>query len=104
MCEGKAICESKDNILKWLSGKYIVLLYNQIRFAPNDFFEASTVKESRISYIPFNSQIRLTNPFSIQMTHLVLQDYNLIQLDSWTEDVHQDLFKMNEKTTMSLEL
>ena len=28
MCEGKSICESKENIREWLKGKYILLLYN----------------------------------------------------------------------------
>ena len=31
MCEGDG-CKDKQEILEWLSGKYIVLLYNQIRF------------------------------------------------------------------------
>ena len=32
MCENKPICKTKDEIIDWLSGKYIVILYNQIRF------------------------------------------------------------------------
>ena len=28
MCEGHDYCRDKEDILKWLSGKYIVLLYN----------------------------------------------------------------------------
>ena len=28
LCEGHDYCEPKDEILKWLRGKYIVLLYN----------------------------------------------------------------------------
>ena len=28
MCEGKAVCRSREEIRKWLSGKYIVILFN----------------------------------------------------------------------------
>ena len=31
MCEGDG-CKTKEEIMEWLSGKFIVLLYNQIRF------------------------------------------------------------------------
>ena len=57
MCEGSG-CESRDNILDWLKGKYIVLLYNQIRFDQSRYFEESRIKEARISYIPVSSQNR----------------------------------------------
>ena len=32
MCEGHDYCKTRDEIRDWLSGKYIVLLYNQVRF------------------------------------------------------------------------
>ena len=28
MCEGKPICEDKEDIIEWLKGKYILILYN----------------------------------------------------------------------------
>lgn len=28
ICEGHSYCESKENIKQWLSGKFIVVLYN----------------------------------------------------------------------------
>lgn len=37
MCEGKSICKSESEIREWLSGKYIVLLHNQVRFKTEDF-------------------------------------------------------------------
>ena len=60
MCEGGPAngCESKENIKEWLSGKFIVLLYNQIVFSQEDFFEDSRKVESRIIYIPISSQTR----------------------------------------------
>ena len=58
MCEHETYCESKEKIKQWLSGKYIVLLYNQIRFEPQEFLEKSKIEESRISWIPISSQVR----------------------------------------------
>ena len=65
MCEGETYCESKEDIQKWLSGKFIVLLYNHIRFDTQHFFEAAKIKESRISYVALSSQVRHINPFKI---------------------------------------
>ena len=41
MCEGKDICRSRDEIREWLSGKYILILYNQIVFRPDEFGDSS---------------------------------------------------------------
>ena len=65
MCEGEDYCESKEDILQWLSGKFVILLYNQIRFDPNRFKQAARLKESRIDYIPINSQMRTITPYKI---------------------------------------
>ena len=66
------LCKSKDEIKEWLSGKYIVLFYNQIRFDPKNFFEESKIKESRISYIPINSQMRQIVPYKVDQSYLSL--------------------------------
>ena len=55
MCVGKSICKSEREIRDWLSGKYIVLLYNSLRFKTDDFGSDSIVKEARIIYVPINS-------------------------------------------------
>ena len=57
MCDSKeaGYCHSEEETREWLKRKFVVLLYNQIRFAPTDFFEKSRVRESRISYIPISS-------------------------------------------------
>lgn len=55
MCEGKPICKTEREIRDWLSGKYIVLLYNQIRFKTDEFGADSVIKEARIKYIPVSS-------------------------------------------------
>ena len=63
MCEGHDYCKTEREIRDWLSGKYIVLLYNQVRFKTEEFGSDSLVKEGRIMYIPVSSQIRELIPF-----------------------------------------
>ena len=43
MCEGKDICESREDIKKWLAGKYVVILNNQIRFDTSQYFMDSAI-------------------------------------------------------------
>ena len=62
MCVGHDYCESKEDILKWLAGKYVLILYNQIRFNTEDFFENTLNKVSVLEYIPISSQIRQLIP------------------------------------------
>ena len=89
-------CKEKEEIQKWLQRKFIILLYNQMRFDPKGFHEAAIISESRINYIPISSQVRQIIPFKVEQTNLSLQDYDIIQLDSWTETVNLDLFKLVE--------
>ena len=94
MCEGESYCESHEDIKKWLQRKFIVLLYNQIRFDTVNFLDNAKIKESRIVYIPISSQVRNTHPFKLQQTQLDLQDRDFIQLDDWTALDHEDLFTL----------
>ena len=56
MCEpGVGECAEKDEILKWLQNKYIVMLYNQIVFDQEGYFTDSLQEEARIVYIPISS-------------------------------------------------
>ena len=65
-------CESQQDIQNWLKRKFIIILYNQIRFNPKGFLKAATISESRISYIPISSQVRQIIPFKVDQTHLSL--------------------------------
>lgn len=60
MCESSdpEYCHSEEETREWLMRKFIVLLHNQIRFAPLDFFEETKIKEARLLYIPISSQTR----------------------------------------------
>lgn len=55
MCDGGEECESEANIRKWLIGKYIVLLYNEVTFDTENYFDESKKFESRLMYIPISS-------------------------------------------------
>ena len=83
MCKGEG-CEDEEDIRKWLAGKFIILLTNEIKFNPNGFHEESKIMESNIRYIPVSSQVRQIIPYKLLQTHLVLQDYDVIELDSLT--------------------
>lgn len=83
MCEGDG-CEDEEVIKKWLAGKFIILLSNVIKFNPNGFHGESKIMESNIRYIPVSSQVRQIIPYKLLQTHLTLQDYDVIELDSLT--------------------
>ena len=55
MCKGYNYCKSEQEIRDWLSGKFIVVLYNQMRFKTDEFGSESVIKEARIQYIPISS-------------------------------------------------
>ena len=84
MCEGEDYCESREAIQAWLKRKFIVLLYNQKRFDTRKFHSASVIEESKIEYIPINTQVREIIPFRINRVHIELQDYNQINLGDFT--------------------
>ena len=69
--EGKD-CESEEEIRNWLKKKYIVIVYNQIRFDSEKYFENSRVPEARIAYVPISSQVREEIAFKIHRTNLEL--------------------------------
>ena len=102
MCEGDG-CETEEKIREWLAGKYIILLYNQIRFNSNEYFYSSAIKESRIAYIPISSQVRQIIPNKIKRTSLELQDYLAINLDELTMIPMSDLFRLEKQELLPYE-
>ena len=102
-CEGDG-CESKENIREWLKRKYIVILYNQIRFDSTKYFKDSRVAESRIAYIPISSQNREVISYKIQKTNLELQDNDVIMLDELTLTDFEDLFTIRKYDVLPYEL
>ena len=97
MCTGEDYCESKENILKWLSGnKYVMLVYNTVIFDSEATHEESKIEEAHMSYIPINSQMRDIVPHRLETTYLELHDNLVIDLDSASWGLHKDLFKIKE--------
>ena len=84
--------------------KFIVLLYNQIRFETNRYFYDSAVKEAKLAYIPISSQVRQIIPHKISQTNLELQDYDTIMLDSVTLIPMTGLFRLTQQTILPYEM
>lgn len=103
MCQGHDYCKSKEEIREWLMGKYIVLLYNQVRFMAEEFGVGSLAKEARILYIPISSQIRQLIPLQVNVADLYLQDYMSMELNELTLDVKKDLFNIERQIILPYE-
>ena len=102
MCKGDG-CESEENIREWLKRKYIVIIYNIVRFNSEEYFDGSRVAESRIAYIPVSSQNREIISFKIQKTNLELQDSDIIMLDEVTLLQLDDLFTLRKYDVLPYE-
>ena len=59
------VCHTEEEIMEHIRRKFIAIVYNQARFDQEGYFEESIVKESRIAYIPINSQVREQNNFQV---------------------------------------
>ena len=103
MCEGRDECKSEAEIRKWLRGKFIVLLYNRVRFIVDGFNEQTLIRESVLKYIPVSSQTRQIVPFEVTMMHLEMQDDMRMELGLITLREETGLFDLDEKTYMPYE-
>ena len=103
MCEGHDYCKKREEIIDWIQGKYIVLLFNQVRFEQEEFGTDTRVQEARILYIPVSSQVRQLIPFRVNVADLYLQDNMNIELDELTLDIKKGLFKLEQITTYPYE-
>ena len=53
--------------------------------------------------MPVSSQVRQIVPYKVDQTHLSLQDYNTVELDSLTVSNKVDLFKLSEQKVLPYE-
>ena len=51
-------CRTDAEIESWLRRKFIIVLTNQVRFDAEAYNDGSVVKESVLTYIPINTQLR----------------------------------------------
>ena len=65
MCNDKPYCKDTEEIKAFIRNKYLVLLYNQIRFDSNSYENEAMVPESRLKWIPINSRLPLSVPYEI---------------------------------------
>ena len=77
-------CKSDAEITEFIRGKFMMLVFNQVRFDSSQYGHDSIISESKLQWVPVNSQIQQTVPFKISTTLLFLQDED-INLDDLTE-------------------
>ena len=54
-CSGHDYCKSEDEILDYFSGKFLLMLTNQIRFKQDYYSKDAIVKESRVTWHKINT-------------------------------------------------
>ena len=91
--ENGITCKSQDQITDFLRNKFLLMLYNQKRFAPGAFKDQSIVEEARLLWTMVNTQIRQTIPFKVSKTHVFLQDKD-IDLNTITLEDDSTVFKV----------
>ena len=74
-----------------------------MRFDTRYFGEEAIINESKIMWVPVNTQIQQTIPFLVSTTELFLQDVKSINLDDLTELSDSSVFKFEQKPVMPYE-
>lgn len=90
------VCKSDEEITVWLRRKFVVVVWNQIRFSTRVFNGTKINHESRFIYVPVNSQVREEIVHKVYLTDLRLQDEEYIQIGDYTED---NIVTFNHKHT-----
>ena len=91
-CKGQAHCKSEEEVEAFFKGKYIILLYNHIRFDSEYFGRESIKQESKMFWIRASSY-KQTQPFSVIKTELELQD-EYLDLDEITRLEDASIFSL----------
>ena len=94
MCEGHDYCESRENIIAWLRRKFILLVYNEIRFELDGYGNDVSVQASKLVYLPVSTQAREIIPYKVQLTELELQDNMGMMLGDLTMREKDDIFEI----------
>ena len=101
-CRGHRYCESEANINKYFSGKYLIILMNQVRFMSEGFEEKATIKESRMFWLTINTQFTQTLPYKLTASSLQLQD-KAFNFDALTQEERDNVFRLEASTPFSYE-
>mmetsp|Transcript_26394 Transcript_26394/g.35270 ORF Transcript_26394/g.35270 Transcript_26394/m.35270 type:complete len:102 (+) Transcript_26394:533-838(+) len=90
-CKDKSYCLDKKAISKWLSGRFIVIRHNYIRFDETVLGPDSIVRESKYEFVPIMTRQKVEIPFKVVQTEVHLQDMP-IRFDELTNLKDSNLF------------
>ena len=94
-CHDRDDCLPDEQIMQFIKDKYIMIMYNSVRFDSRYYDAKSIIPESRISWLLINTQMRQTIPFKVTKTEVELQDL-AIDLDQLTEFGSLTPFKLEK--------
>ena len=72
-------------------------------FETERYYEEARRPDSRIAYIPINSQSRQITRHQIHLTHAELHDFTVIKLDELSMHNINDLFRLEKEEIVSYE-
>ena len=86
-CNNKTgtVCRSDPEIMDWLQQKFIIVLTNRIRFDQSAYTDGSVIKESALTYIPIDTQLRQEIAHLVTIKDIEVQDNILINLKHLTQ-------------------
>ena len=93
-CTGSTACKSSSEVATYLSTRRIALLYNRIRYDPNESGNDSIVRESVLRWIPVTTVLAEQYALSIGRSKVTAQD-KVINLGSLTEFEDSSLFSLD---------
>ncbi len=73
-CHDRSDCKTDAQITEFFKNKFILLVYNQIRFDSGAYGENSIIPETRLLWLPISTQVIQTTPLKITTSQLILQD------------------------------
>ena len=68
--EKRATCHSEEEIALWIRRKFIMVVNNQERFDDFAYGKERIVKESILTWIPMNSQVRTYVGYKLKLTEV----------------------------------
>lgn len=100
-CRGEG-CATDEETTAFFRNKFILLIFNQVRFDSTLYGYNSIIPETRSIWLPINTQAQQTVPFKVATTHSYLQDM-FVNLDSLTEIEDERVFRFNLEPFKSYE-
>ena len=64
-CQDRDDCKIDAQITQFFKNKFILLIFNQIRFDSTAYGEDSIIPVTRLKWLPISTQVRQTTPLKI---------------------------------------